>query len=518
MALKGKIIKKCVSILSLYTSQATSKAYAVSQQKQLLKRLLETAEATKFGKHFDFRNIKKESNIRSKFSEMIPVFNYESYLDPWLNEVKKGVPHVIWPGVIKYFALTSGTTSDSSKRIPISDLMRKSLLNTSLKHFYTLKNYDLPPNFYEKEILLLGGSTLLSKVGKLEEGDLSGIMTQDVPLWLNSITRPGKDIAKEKSWVQKIDKIVELAPTWDVGMVAGVPSWLLLLFNKLIDTYNLNNIHELWPNFRIYAHGGTSLTPYKGALDQLMGQPIFYSETYLASEGFFGYQKKPNSPLTLAINDNIYYEFIELNQVNFNDNILSKNHTCCSIENLVNDKDYVVLISNASGLWRYMVGDIISFSDVDSLQFEVKGRLSHFVNLCGEHLTEEELCTAVTAVQRTINQEIREFTFYAELINKKHIHHWFLAADKETISVSKQVIINTIDTTLKQLNDDYATVRAIKIDEVRIHIMDLNCFYDWMHKQGKLGGQNKFPRVLNDDKYQDWRSFLNTIKTEVPNI
>ncbi|MEJ7611984.1 MAG: GH3 auxin-responsive promoter family protein [Ferruginibacter sp.] len=266
------------------------------QQLKVLKKLLRKARFTQFGQLYKFDEILLSRHPGKKFQLNVPSFDYSSIYNEWWYKAVEGIPDVCWPGVIKYFALSSGTSDASSKYIPITKELIRSNTITSLKQLMSLTRYDnVPKSSIGKGWLLLGGSTQLQKGATYYAGDLTGIQQKNLPFWFRGmgLYKPGKKIAKERDWSKKLDEVVENAPNWDISFLVGVPAWLQLCLEKIIERYQLKNIHEIWPNLAFYVHGGVAMEPYKKGFSKLLGKPVTYVETYLASEGFLAYQTDP---------------------------------------------------------------------------------------------------------------------------------------------------------------------------------------------------------------------------------
>ncbi|MBL7836649.1 MAG: GH3 auxin-responsive promoter family protein, partial [Bacteroidetes bacterium] len=291
---RKKILKQLVNAgkrVALPFAFNQEKAYR--HQMRTLKKLLQKAEHTEFGKHYNFKEILDSKLLYKAFKQHVPLMDY-SGMHLWWQKAYNGAENITWPGKIEYFALSSGTSEGSSKYIPVSQDMLKSITRTSLRQIISIAKTDIPKDFLTKDYLMISGSTSLyfNDEGKTYAGDLSGITSGNVPGWFDRFSKPSHDIRSEKSWQNKIDRMVEEAPNWDVVAIAGVPAWIQILFENIIERYHLKTIHDLWPNFSVYIWGGVAIEPYKKSLDHLMGQPIMYFETYLASEGFVAYQAK----------------------------------------------------------------------------------------------------------------------------------------------------------------------------------------------------------------------------------
>lgn len=479
-------------------------------QKGTLKKLLSKAKDTAFGQQYHFDELIHSDRLAQNYMEAVEAGDYLKML-PWWTRCRMGEPDVTWPGKIEHYAVSSGTSDGSSKYIPVSKQMLRAIRRASLRQVLSISQTDVPKDHIAKKWLMIGGSTALEYNGVYYSGDLSGITTGQVPIPFQRISKPDPHIRKERDWQYKIEQITAEAHKWDVGMVAGVPAWVKLLFENIISTYNIQNIHEIWPHFDVYIHGGVSLSPYRKALDGLMGKPIKYFETYLASEGFIAFQSRQdsNGGMRLLLRNGLYYEFIPFNRNNFEENgSLKSIHQTLTLAE-VNDKDeYALLISTCAGAWRYLIGDTIKFTDLSRCEIKITGRTKHFLSLCGEHLSVDNMQKALEIVADEYNEIFEEFTVCGVPHDGFFAHEWFIACDNEALYSKANEIRNKLDMTLKVLNDDYRTERSAALKEVFVHLLPTSYFIEWMKKQGKLGAQNKFPRVLKKDMLERWKSFL----------
>ncbi len=479
-------------------------------QKKTFKKLLSKAEYTSFGRQHHFSELIESNTFLSDYQQSVKMGDYSKML-PWWTRSKMGEPDVTWPGEIKNFAVSSGTSDGSSKYIPVSDQMLKTIKRASIRQVLSIAQTDVPKDHIAKKWLMIGGSTELEYNGMYYSGDLSGITTGSVPILFQRLSKPGIQIRREKNWQEKIEKITEEAKDWDVGMVAGVPAWIKLLFENIIDKYGLDNIHDLWPHFEAYIHGGVSLTPYKKSLDALMGKPIMYFETYLASEGFIAYQNRLNSEggMRLLLRSGIYFEFVPFNGNNFSENgeLLPQAKALTISE--VNDKEeYALLISTCSGAWRYLIGDTIKFTNLDRCEIKITGRTKHFLSLCGEHLSVDNMNRAIEIVANDYDTSFEEFTVCGIPYEVFFAHEWFISCDNEAIRGKAQEIKVKLDMTLKVLNDDYRVERSAALKAINVKLLPSGSFYNWMRENGKEGSQNKFPRVLSKELLKKWRAHL----------
>ncbi len=478
------------------------------QQLKVLKKLLRKARFTEFGQQYRFDEILMSNHPGKKFQELVPTFNYNSIYKQWWYKTLEGKADVCWPGKIKYYALSSGTSEATSKYIPITnDLLRGNKM-VMIKQLLSLRNYeDVPFASVSKGWLTLGGSTDLQKKSDYYAGDLSGITQKKAPFWFQPFYKPGKKIAKQKDWNKKLEEIVEKAPQWDIGFIAGVPAWIQMLVEMIIKKYQLNNIHEMWPNFAFYVHGGVSFEPYKIGFEKLLGKPINYIETYLASEGFIAYQNKQHAKsMKLVTSQHIFLEFVPFDDNNFDaDGEMIQNPKSLMIHEVEEDKDYALLITTSGGTWRYLIGDTIRFINKEECEIVITGRTKHFLSLVGEHLSVDNMNKAVEEASRELNISIPEFTVAGLPFGNFFAHHWYVACNDK---VDKEQLRLLIDNKINALNDDYAVERKSALKDVFLDILSEEQFLNFMKSKGKLGSQHKFPRVLKGEMLKDWQAFL----------
>ena len=335
---------------------------------------------------------------------------------------------------------------------------------------------------------------------------MSGIMGGKLPFWFSRFQKPGKPIAKERDWAAKLKKIVDAAPGWDIGGISGVPAWNQILLEMIIERYNLNNIHEIWPNLMVFAHGGVNMDPYRKSFEKLLGKPIYYLETYFASEGFLAFQKDPDRDMQLVLDNGIFFEFVPFSSANFSeDGQMIENPETLILDEVEEGKDYAILISTNAGVWRYLLGDTIKFTCKEKAEIKITGRTKHFLSLCGEHLSVDNMMKAVAMTAETFGLEIPEFTVYGSRHENLFAHKWFLGTDRQ--DVDTEAIKNKLDTSLAELNDDYRTERKAALKDVIVTLLPTRVFYDFMRMQGKEGGQHKFPKVLSGLSVE-WEKFL----------
>jgi hypothetical protein len=485
----------------------------IQQQRRVLKKLLRTAEFTAFGKHYGFSEFYEERTFLRHFRDKVPVFNYNTMFEQWWNRCLDGEEDVSWNGRVKYFALSSGTSESASKHIPVTREMVRALKKASIRQMLTLSKYDLPASFFEKGILWLGGSTDLKKHGGYYEGDVSGISARRVPIWFQKYYKPGKKISKEKDWNIKLDEITRQARDWDIGIITGVPSWIHLLMKKVIQHYQVTTIHDIWPNLQVYAHGGVSFEPYKKSFEKFFAHPVHYIEMYPASEGFIAFQAEPNPPsggMKLILNNGIFYEFIPFDEKNFDAyGEPLENARTLLVNEVEEGKDYAILLSTCAGAWRYLIGDVVRFTSKENAEIIICGRTKHFLSLVGEHLSVDNMNKALEKLSAEFNIEISEFTVAGIPYEGTFAHQWYLGIHGDA---DKNLLKQNLDSNLKELNDDYKVERQSALKEIFVETVPVEKFYKFMEQKGKLGGQNKFPRVMKNSQLEEWQAFLKSEK------
>ena len=504
MAFIGTALQELVKIRKRLRKRLV--VYDAQLQEKTLRKLLTRAKGTQFGLAYDFKSILRKENIRKAFQKNVPIYDYNKLYEAWWHRTLQGVPDVTWPGKIKFYALTSGTSESASKRVPVSKRMIQSIRKASIRQMLSIPDFKVPPEFYEKGVLMIGGSTQLTKIPHAYEGDLSGILQSTIPRWFERFYKPGKEIAELKDWDLKLDEIARQANKWDIGIICGIPAWIQLLFDKILKIHKVKNIHEIWPNFRIYVHGGVSFTPYKDSFKKYLGDEIFYLDTYLASEGFLALQSADNHYGMQLILDNwVYFEFIPFNEKNFtSEGNLKENPEVLLIDEIKEGEDYALLISTCAGSWRYLIGDVIKFTSLANFEIQITGRTKHFLSLCGEHLSVDNMNMAIRKLTDEIKVNINEFTVTGITEGGEFGHHWYLGVDRE---VDNELIKTRLDELLCELNNDYCTERKHALKKLTITTLPTEKFYAFLKHIGKLGGQNKFPRVIKNGMLDQWKEF-----------
>ncbi len=505
MALLGSIIKKGIALRHRIRFEAKSPLF---YQQRELKKLLRKSQFTMFGQTYNFQDMVNSRNMLNKFKATVPVHDYNSIYARWWNKCLHNEENVCWPGSVKYFALSSGTSESSSKHIPVTNDMVKAIQRTSIRQIISLGGYTgIPENTFSKGILMLGGSTHLHQRGSYFEGDLSGITASKLPFWFQHFYKPGKKISRETDWNTKLDEIVENATKWDIGILVGVPAWCQLLCEKIIAHYKVKSIHDIWPNLAIYVHGGVSFEPYRKSFDMLVAKPLICIETYLASEGFIAYQhERDNRSMKMVLNNGLFFEFVPFNQENFNaDGELVRKPATRLINEVTEGEEYALLLSSCAGAWRYLIGDVIKFTDVQKAEIVITGRTKHFLSLCGEHLSVDNMNKAIEMVSDEFDIRINEFTVAGIKHGTMFAHKWFIGTDG---IVNSEELKTSLDEKLKILNDDYRVERISALKDVIVEVVPPRIFLNWMEKHGKMGSQNKFPRVMKNHVFEEWEEFV----------
>ncbi len=479
------------------------------QQHKVFRKLIKKAEDTEFGLKYQFDEILSANFDMALYRKLVPIHTYETIYESWWKRTKRGDKDTVWPGKIKYFALSSGTTQGSSKFIPVSKQMLKTIRKTSFKQIVALMGMRLPAKTLSGEVLMIGGCTKLEDKNGKYFGDMSGISAAHaMPNWfVKSYYKPGYAIAEIPEWNKRVDAIVKHAKDWDISIICGMPNWVHLVLEKIIAHYKVKSIHEIWPNFKLFIHGGVYFDIYKSAFSQLLSKDIKYAETYMASEGFFGFTTADSKgQIRLVLNGNVFYEFIPFNSHNFDElGKLKPNVNAITLEQVKADVDYALVITNNSGAWRYLIGDTIQFVDIKKTTIKITGRLSHSLNVCGEHVSAGNLVGAFSKTFHSLDLPGNEFTVAAKFNNGRGCYHVFIAGNK---AIGKLPIVERLDKYLKAGNTDYAVARTANLGKPIVHIVPKKTMYLWLIKNGKEGNQFKMPLVLNKQNLEDWLAFV----------
>ncbi len=468
------------------------KKNAEKNQEELLLSLLNTAKKTLFGRTYDFENIKSVKD----FQEKVPVADYED-LKPYIEKVKRGQKDILWIETPEYFAKTSGTTS-GSKYIPISKEgmpFQVKGAQSALFHYIAKKNNA---DFVGGKMIFLQGSPELEEVFGVKTGRLSGIVAHHIPNYLQKNRLPSWETNMMEDWEAKVDKIVEETEKENMTLISGIPPWLIMYFEKLIEK-NGKKIKQIFPNLQLIVTGGVNYEPYREKMEELLGGKVDIVQTFPASEGFFAFQDDyTKEGLLLLTNHGIFYEFIPLEQYG------KPNAQRLTVKDIELNKDYALILTTNSGLWAYSIGDVVRFIDKNPHRILVSGRTKHFTSAFGEHVIAFEVEEAIKATVEKFPAQITEFHLAPEVNPEEGLpyHEWFIEFEKEPEHLD--VFKNELDYQLRKRNTYYDDLISGNILQ-KLHVSKLqkNAFQEYAKSEGKLGGQNKIPRLANDRKIAD---------------
>ncbi|MBP5366562.1 MAG: GH3 auxin-responsive promoter family protein [Bacteroidales bacterium] len=490
------------SLINFFTSnrllqiESYTTQYADIQKNELLS-LLRRAQNTQIGRQYDFGSI---TDYRT-FSERVPVMDYEHF-NPYIEKMCCGERDVCWPGMIKWFAKSSGTTNAKSKFIPVTQESLESCHYRGAKDVVVVYTHLYPETqILHGKCLTLGGSKKISQLNENSQvGDLSAILIGNSPFWSQFLKTPTPKIALLSEWEEKLEKITATTVKENVTSLAGVPSWFLILIKHILQKTGKQNLHEVWPNLELFMHGGINFTPYREQYKELCPKGINFMETYNASEGFFGIQTSPHDiGLQLMLDYGIFYEFVPLAEVG------NPFPHALPLADVEIGTDYAMVITTNGGLWRYMIGDTVRFTSVEPHKIIISGRTKHYINAFGEELMIDNAEKALQAACKQTGATIREYTAAPVFMGSDNqgCHQWLIEFEKEPNSLD--TFRDTLDDALKQLNSDYEAKRYKNITLAPPIVTQARegLFFDWLKSKGKLGGQNKVPRLANNREYID---------------
>ena len=509
MAVIGSIIKGLIQAKDALTSQPNP----YEAQTEVLIGLLEKAKDTAFGKHYRFSEILKADDLKAEFARQIPIFDYNKINEEWWQKMHEGKKDVTWPGKPPYFALSSGTTGKSSKRIPVTDDMVEAIRQTGIKQVGSLANYDLPSDFFQKEIMMLGSSTDLDQVEEHEEGEISGISASNIPFWFRNFYKPGIEISEIEDWDKRVLEIAKEAKNWDIGAMSGIPSWTELMLKKILDFHGAENIHEIWPNLLVYTTGGVAFEPYEKAFEKLVARPLVVIDTYLASEGFMAFQSRPETrSMQLVVDNGIYFEFVPFKPEYIEeDGSVKPDAPVLPLEKVEVEKDYVLLISTVSGAWRYVIGDTIKFTNIERHEIRITGRTKFFLNVVGSQLSVNKMNDAIKEMEEKYNISIPEFTIAAVKKDGEYIHKWYLGTED---SVNEKELADSLDSALQEANKNYGVARSKALKGVEVVKVPPKIFTEWSASNKKKGGQVKMEKVMKEEKFAQWEEFVRSMSNK----
>jgi hypothetical protein len=460
--------------------------------------LINDAVGTQWGKKYDYRSIE---NI-NQFKERIPVQNYDT-LKPYIEKMLNGEQNVLWPSEIKWFAKSSGTTSDRSKFIPVSEESLEDCHFRGGKDMLAIYCNNRPDaKMFTGKSLVLGGSHQINQLSPDSfYGDLSAVIIKNLPFWAEMLRTPDMSIALMDNYEEKIEKMAHATLAENVTNIAGVPTWTIVLAKRVLEITGKSNLMEVWPNLELYVHGAVNFEPYREQFKRLIDNPnMYYLETYNASEGFFGIQDQSNSSdLLLMLDYGIFYEFIPMEEVD------KEFPETVSLSEVELGKNYAMVISTNAGLWRYMIGDTVAFTSKSPYRLKITGRTKHFINAFGEEVIIDNAEKALSKACADTNAQIRDYTACPIYFNENEpgAHEWIIEFEKKPKEFER--FVDILDNTLREVNSDYDAKRFkdMALQRPKVHIAPNNIFYNWLKAKGKLGGQHKVPRLANDRKYVD---------------
>jgi hypothetical protein len=464
-------------------------------QREVLQDLVTSAQYTEFGRKYNFSNL---FNVRD-FKAAVPIHEYDD-MKPYIQRIMNGEQNIIWNTPIYWFAKSSGTTSDRSKFIPVSDESLKDSHYKAVKDVLTMYyQFNQDSELLTGKGLVLGGSHNINPMNnEAQYGDLSAVLLQNSPFWGHWLRTPDLSIALMDEWESKIEKLAESTIKENVTSVSGVPTWTLVLFKHILKITGKKTIIEVWPSLELYMHGGVSFTPYKEQFQKLIGKNINYLDLYNASEGFFAAQDIPGEEGMLLFTDHgIFIEFMPVSEYG------KKDPQTISLQDVELGKNYAPVISTNGGLWRYLLGDTIQFTSLMPFRIKVSGRLKHFINAFGEEMIVDNADKAIAIASEKTGSVVNDYTaapvYFSD--NSNGAHEWLIEFDKEPESL--EVFTKELDTALKNSNSDYEAKRHkdIALGLPIIHLLKKGTFTEWLRSKGRLGGQHKVPRLSNERIY-----------------
>ncbi len=469
--------------------------YPNEVQEELLMNLLRSSENTIFGKKYDYASIKSYRT----FSERIPISSYED-IEPLIERTRKGEQNVLWETPIKWFAKSSGTTNAKSKFIPVSNQALEDCHYKGSKDLLCLYlNNNENSELFTGKSLRLGGSKQIYEDNNTFFGDLSAILIENMPIWAEFSSTPSSKVSLMSEWETKIMAIINETKNENVTSFAGVPSWMLVLMNKVLEETGKSNLMEVWPNLEVYFHGGVSFDPYREQYQKILPKKDFkYYEIYNASEGFFAIQDlNHSSDLLLMLDYGIFYEFIPM------DTFGTPSQRIIRLSEVELHKNYAIVITTNSGLWRYIIGDTVRFTSLNPYRIRVTGRTKHHINVFGEELMVENTDQAIAKACQVMGAEVVDYTVAPIFMEgkEKGAHEWMIEFKENPEDIGQ--FQKVLDETLQTLNSDYEAKRYnnMTLNPLQLNVARPNLFYDWLKDQDKLGGQHKIPRLSNQRDY-----------------
>ncbi len=471
--------------------------YPLEVQEELFKRLTTTARNTEFGRTHGFADIHNQEQFR----RMIPVSTYED-IHPYIERNMQGEQNLLWPSDVKWFAKSSGTTNARSKFIPVSyEALEECHFKGGKDMLSAYCNAFPETKMFDGKGLTIGGSQQVNQFDSESEsfyGDVSAVIMSNLPYWTRFVRTPTLEIALMDEWEAKIERMAQYTVNENVTSISGVPTWTIVLLQRLLEITGKKNIKEVWPNLEVFFHGAVAFGPYRSIFKKLVGEDLSYLETYNASEGFFGIQNDlSKSDMLLMLDYGIFYEFIPFNEIH------KESPKVIGLGEVQQGEQYALLISTNAGLWRYQIGDTIEFTSTDPYKIKISGRTKHYINAFGEELIVENAEKAIEMAANKCDVQVVNFTAAPKYFNEKEngTHEWIIEFESAPDNVGQ--FTKDLDDALRQLNSDYDAKRYkdIALSLPLVHMVPKGTFYNWMKSRGKLGGQHKVPRLSNTREY-----------------
>lgn len=470
--------------------------YPSDVQREVLFEIIRQAAPTEWGKKYDYASI----DSIATFQQRVPLQTYEE-IKPYVNRLREGEQNLLWPTEIKWFAKSSGTTNDKSKFIPVSKEALEKCHFRGGKDILALYTRNYPnTKIFNGKGLTLGGSHQINNFSNQSYyGDLSAILIENVPFWVDLIRTPKADIALLENWEEKVEKITRTTLKENITNIAGVPSWNMVLIKHILEVTGKNNLLEIWPNLELFNHGGVSFEPYREQFKKLIpSENMHYVEAYNASEGFFAIQDDPSThDMLLMLDYGIFYEFIPM------EHFYEDQPRTLTLDEVETGKTYAVVISTNAGLWRYIIGDTVRFTSLYPHKIIITGRTHQYINAFGEEMMVDNADKALKIACEKTDALIKEYTVAPVFMNDKRngAHEWLIEFEKEPKNLD--YFTSLLDNALCSVNSDYEAKRYknITLGKPIVRNMKSGTFYSWLSMKGKMGGQNKVPRLSNDRKY-----------------
>ena len=466
-------------------------------QREVLQDIVTSAQYTEFGKKYNFSKL---FSIRA-FKKAVPIHDYND-MKPYIKRIMHGEQNVLWNTPVTWFAKSSGTTSDKSKFIPVTDESLQDCHFKAAKDVLTLYyNFNPDSDLLTGKGLVIGGSHTIHQVNEeVHFGDLSAVLLQNTPFWGSWIKTPELSIALMDEWEDKIEKLALSTIKENVTSISGVPTWTLVLFKKILEKTGKSCIADVWPSLELYMHGGVSFKPYREQFNRLVGKKIHYLEMYNASEGFFAAQESPEDEgLLLFVDHGIFMEFMPVEEYG------KKHPHTIGLRKVELGKNYALVISTNGGLWRYLLGDTIRFTSLRPYKVVVSGRVKHFINAFGEEVIVDNTDLAISVASEKCDAIVNDYTaapvYFSD--NSNGAHEWLIEFEKEPADIHQFTV--ELDSALQRANSDYEAKRYkdIALSLPVLRILKKGSFNNWLKSRGKLGGQHKVPRLCNERMYID---------------